>query len=132
MTFVWSFLLFSNDFGPTFRPSVLHSAMAIDATIIKLFGEPPDDLDLLEVSMWRSEWGLIALICIAIVSVILRYAARTVQKAGFRADDYFMILGLVCFSSPYGVAQLSSDRQTSDSNLLPVAFSRHLHYCLKG
>lgn len=86
-------------FGPTLGlPFILHGAMVPDANIIDIFGEPPEGLDLQEYNLWRSEVGLIVLICVAIVSVALRYAARTLQRAGFKADDYFMILGLVGLS----------------------------------
>lgn len=69
--------------------------MAIDANIAALFGEPPAGLDLDENNVWWSDLGLVILICVAILSVVLRHAARFVQKAGLKADDYFMILAVV-------------------------------------
>lgn len=69
--------------------------MAIDANILAQFGEPPEGLDLEETDMWRSDVGLYILIALAVVSVLLRYVARFLQKAGFKADDYFMILAVV-------------------------------------
>lgn len=65
-----------------------------------LFGEPPEGLDLDEDNVWRSDVGLIILICLAVVSVVLRHAARFLQKAGLKADDYFMILAVVCAAGP--------------------------------
>lgn len=74
--------------------------MAIDANILALFGEPPEGLDLEENNVWRSDLGLNILIALAVVSVVLRYAARFLQKAGFKADDYLMILAVVRVGRP--------------------------------
>lgn len=73
---------------------------ATDADIVALFGEPSEGLDLDEDNVWRSELGLTILICLAILSVVLRHAARFLQKAGLKADDYLMIVAVVrlgCF-----------------------------------
>lgn len=74
---------------------------ATDADIVAYFGEPPEGLDLEEDNVWRSYVGLIILICVAILSVVLRYVARFLQKAGLKADDYLMILAVVCLGSAH-------------------------------
>lgn len=69
--------------------------MAVDVHIVDLFGPVPDGMDLSEDNARHLDEGNLALIAIALLSVILRFGARLVQKAGFRADDYLVLVALV-------------------------------------
>lgn len=71
--------------------------MTLDANIVSIFGQPPDGLDLTENKATHYSQGLLILTCVGVASVISRFTARLVQKAGFKADDYFIILALVRF-----------------------------------
>lgn len=73
--------------------------MAVDVHIVDLFGPVPDGIDLSENNAKNMDVGNLALISIALLSVILRFGARFVQKAGFKADDYLVLLALVCMFS---------------------------------
>lgn len=73
--------------------------MAVDVHIVDLFGPVPDGIDLSENNAKNMDVGNLALISIALLSVILRFGARFVQKAGFKADDYLVLLALVCMLS---------------------------------
>lgn len=69
--------------------------MAVDAGIVALFGPVPSGVDLNENYTKNADAANIALIAIAFVSVLLRFGARFVQKAGLKADDYFVLAALV-------------------------------------
>lgn len=69
--------------------------MTVDANIIDLFGPVPDGLDLSESNATHMDVGIITLIVVALVSVVLRFGARFVQKAERKSDDYLMIVALV-------------------------------------
>lgn len=69
--------------------------MAVDVNILNKFGDVPDGIDLKEDNAQNMDVINIALIVVALVSVVLRFGARFVQKAGFKADDYFVIGALV-------------------------------------
>lgn len=69
--------------------------MAVDAGIVDLFGPVPAGIDLSEHYAKNADAANIALIAIAFVSVVLRFGARFVQKAGLKADDYFVLAALV-------------------------------------
>lgn len=74
-------------------------AVDVDANIVDLFGPLPEGIDLEENYADTTDMANIALIAIALLSVILRFGARAVQKAGFKADDYLVIVALVSAST---------------------------------
>lgn len=69
--------------------------MAVDVNIVRVFGPMPDGIDLTENRAKHMDEGNIALIVLALLAVVLRFWARFVQQAGFKADDYLVALALV-------------------------------------
>lgn len=70
--------------------------MTIDAGITDTFGEVPEGIDLSANNAKYSDAGITALISVSLLSIVLRFGARIIQKAGFKADDYFIVGALVC------------------------------------
>lgn len=77
--------------------SLVVEMTVVDPDVLDRFGPPPEDIDLSEVFMPTSDALLIALACIAGVSVVVRYLARHIQSAGLEADDYVIVLSLVSY-----------------------------------
>lgn len=68
----------------------------MDPLILAAFGDPPDNLDLAESRTRADNAAVIILILIASVAVALRLMARKFQSVGLKADDYIILVSLVC------------------------------------
>ena len=71
------------------------TTMAVDPAIVAVFGAPPSSLDLTDsrVSVDNAVAGVI--LCLAVVSVLLRFVARHLLRNPLKADDWVIILALV-------------------------------------
>ncbi|KAF2138879.1 uncharacterized protein K452DRAFT_311331 [Aplosporella prunicola CBS 121167] len=67
--------------------------MAVDPTIQKLYGQPPDNVDLSESRVLVNSIIAVIILIIAIISVILRLISRSIQKIGLKWDDFFILVG---------------------------------------
>lgn len=70
--------------------------MEIDPIILATFGPPPKGIDLLA----KQETAIITVALVstafATIALVLRIWARNFQRFGMMADDYLMIVALVC------------------------------------
>lgn len=69
--------------------------MAVDPAIVAIFGEPPDDIDLTDSRVQQDNAVVIFILCLAVISVVLRFVARRVLRNSLMADDWVIILALV-------------------------------------
>lgn len=70
--------------------------MAINPAILKAFGPPPPGIDLAESQ--QTAISVVAIVCTAIAAIALglRLWARNLQSFGMMADDWLMVVALVC------------------------------------
>lgn len=66
---------------------------------VKIFGPPPEGLDLSMSTTRTDTAAVIALLAIATASVMLRFVARAVQGSGVKHDDWIIVLALVRIES---------------------------------
>lgn len=70
--------------------------MAIDPRIVAVFGPPPAGVDLADSRVSENNAAVAVLLGLATIAVILRFIARIIQRSGLMADDWTIILALVC------------------------------------
>ncbi|GKZ23584.1 hypothetical protein AbraIFM66951_009857 [Aspergillus brasiliensis] len=78
--------------------------MAVDPAIVAIFGEPPDDIDLTDSRIQRDNAVVIFILCLAVISVALRFVARRVLRNSLMADDWVIILALVFICTTSGLS----------------------------
>lgn len=72
--------------------------MTEDPAIRALFGPAPSDVDLTASEVSINNGVVIAMLCLAVAAVILRFAARIALRNALMADDWAIVVALV--SSP--------------------------------
>jgi hypothetical protein len=70
--------------------------MEIDPLIVAVFGPPPPDIDLTKNEISKNNIAVAVLLVLATIAVILRFTARIIQRNPLKADDWTIILALVC------------------------------------
>lgn len=70
--------------------------MALDSAILAIFGPPPDSIDVADSRVGENNAAVIALLCLATVAVILRFVARISLRNPLMADDWAILIALVC------------------------------------
>ncbi|KAI2968257.1 hypothetical protein CBS147323_4449 [Aspergillus niger] len=78
--------------------------MAVDPAIVAIFGEPPDDIDLTDSRVQQDNAVVIFILCLAVISVVLRFVARRVLRNSLMADDWVIILALVFICTTSGLS----------------------------
>lgn len=71
--------------------------MEIDPIVLAAFGPPPEGMDLTEDQAVANTVASVVCLFLAIVSMILRLWARSIQGFGIKADDWLIIVALVGF-----------------------------------
>ncbi|KAL4972846.1 hypothetical protein BDW66DRAFT_169150 [Aspergillus desertorum] len=72
--------------------------MTVDPAVEAVFGPPPDNVDLAESSVAVNNGTVIAMLCLAAVAILLRFAARIILRNPLLADDWTIIAALLLFS----------------------------------
>lgn len=72
--------------------------MTQDPAIIALFGPPPSNIDLTASDVSVNDGAVIALLCLAAISVVLRFTARILLRNALMTDDWAIIAALVSFT----------------------------------
>ncbi|KAL4986518.1 hypothetical protein BDW68DRAFT_163138 [Aspergillus falconensis] len=78
--------------------------MTVDPAIEAVFGPPPDNVDLAESSVAVNNGAVIAMLCLAAVAVLLRFAARVVLRNPLLADDWTIIVALFGIGGTTGIS----------------------------
>ncbi|RDW67449.1 uncharacterized protein DSM5745_09315 [Aspergillus mulundensis] len=78
--------------------------MAVDPAIEALFGPAPDNVDLTEGSWEENNGAVIAMLCLAVVAIILRFIARCILRNPFLADDWAILSALVGIAATTGIS----------------------------
>ncbi|XRM42138.1 hypothetical protein ABZX51_005368 [Aspergillus tubingensis] len=78
--------------------------MAVDPAIVAIFGEPPDDIDLTDSRVQQDNAVVIFILCLAVISVVLRFVARHVLRNSLMTDDWVIILALVFICTTSGLS----------------------------
>ncbi|KAJ5738130.1 hypothetical protein N7493_001285 [Penicillium malachiteum] len=78
--------------------------MTSDPAIKALFGSPASDVDLDATSVGKNNRGVIAMICLAAVAVVTRFLCRIIFRTSILADDYTIIVALLCISATAGIS----------------------------
>lgn len=71
----------------------------IDPFTLRLLGPPPQGMDIHESSQPANYTIVCISLAVAIVAILLRWAARKISGAELQADDY--VLNFVAFVCPY-------------------------------
>ena len=69
--------------------------MTEDPAIRALFGKPPAHIDLAASEVHVNNGAVIAMLCLAAMAVVLRFAGRIVLRSSVMADDWAIIAALV-------------------------------------
>lgn len=79
----------------------------INPIILAAFGPPPPGLDLAESQ--EMAITVVAIVCtiVATIALGLRIWARSLQSFGMKADDWLMVVALVCRTRAGNVSLLS-------------------------
>ncbi|BCR98090.1 uncharacterized protein AKAW2_31409S [Aspergillus luchuensis] len=78
--------------------------MAVDPAIVAIFGEPPDNIDLTDSRVQQDNAVVIFILCLAVISVVLRFVARRVLHNSLMMDDWVIILALVFICTTSGLS----------------------------
>ncbi|KAL4901198.1 hypothetical protein BDW74DRAFT_182053 [Aspergillus multicolor] len=78
--------------------------MAVDPAIEALFGPAPDNVDLSEGSWEENNGAVIAMLCVAVVAILLRFIARFILRNPFLADDWAILSALVGIAATTGIS----------------------------
>lgn len=78
--------------------------MAVDPAILKAFGPPPPTVDLAESDVSINNGAVVALLCLAVAAVMLRFTARFIMQNPLMIDDWAIIGGLVCVGASAGLS----------------------------
>lgn len=90
------------------RVSVIITMSGLDPSVIAMFGHPPPEIDLAENYRPRSTIVTALLLLCTILIVVLRFAAKKVHGASLYADDYAIVVALVCSILIYQMLKLVS------------------------
>ncbi|KAF6830169.1 integral membrane protein pth11-like protein [Colletotrichum musicola] len=74
--------------------------MALDPTIVSIFGEPPAGLDLEETIVVSYNVAVCVVLGLAAASVTLRFYVRSIKGAKLWWDDYTILLSVLLCSAP--------------------------------
>lgn len=83
--------------------------MTEDPAIRALFGPAPSDLDLTASEVSVNNGVVIAMLCLAVAAVILRFIARIALRNALMADDWAIIVALICIGVSTGLSVAGSD-----------------------
>ncbi|KAJ5901270.1 hypothetical protein N7504_007263 [Penicillium tannophilum] len=78
--------------------------MTVDPAIKALFGPPPSNINLDETSVGKNNRGVIAMLCLAALAVITRFITRITFRNPILADDYIIIVALLCIGTTAGIS----------------------------
>lgn len=82
----------------------------MDEAILAVFGPPPADIDLKANRAFKNDAAAISMMVLAIIAVILRFIARTIQRAAVKRDDWVIILALVRCATKASSADFRTDQ----------------------
>ncbi|KAJ5244772.1 hypothetical protein N7489_004868 [Penicillium chrysogenum] len=78
--------------------------MTEDPAIRALFGPAPSDVDLTASEVSINNGVVIAMLCLAAAAVILRFTARIALRNALMADDWAIIMALICIGASTGLS----------------------------
>ncbi|OJJ42357.1 hypothetical protein ASPZODRAFT_77114 [Penicilliopsis zonata CBS 506.65] len=76
----------------------------VDPAIRALFGPPPSDINLAASNVSVNNGAVIAMACVAVVALILRFTARVLLRNALLADDWAIIAALLCIGGTTGLS----------------------------
>ncbi|PWY66516.1 hypothetical protein BO94DRAFT_613741 [Aspergillus sclerotioniger CBS 115572] len=70
--------------------------MESNPAIVAIFGQPPVNINLAATQVSRDNAAVLAMLCLGVVAVILRFITRLALRNPFRVDDWLILVSLVC------------------------------------
>ncbi|PWY73062.1 hypothetical protein BO70DRAFT_389335 [Aspergillus heteromorphus CBS 117.55] len=78
--------------------------MTVDPAIVAVFGQPPAGIDLADSRVAQDNRAVIALICLCVITVILRFVARLGLRNPLMLDDWLIVAALVFVCATAGLS----------------------------
>ncbi|WZH48505.1 pth11-like integral membrane protein [Fusarium acuminatum] len=75
-----------------------------DPRIIAFAGSPPSDIDLNASTATSDRTAIITVLILALLAILLRFTARTIQRTRIHWDDWVIILSMVLVAGTAGLA----------------------------
>ncbi|TDZ34303.1 hypothetical protein C8035_v010761 [Colletotrichum spinosum] len=97
--------------------------MALDPSIIAIFGEVPAGVDLGEHKVIGYNASVCVVLGLAAISVALRFYVRSIKGAKIWHDDYVILISVIVFAEPFiYAAAVTSTKISTALSCSPVSY----------